>query len=153
MITARYAVVAVRFLLSILAVTLGSLKLFLATEAAPLLGVPASAAANLNIPSNTNPVFANVVIAIGTLLALALAVLTARDFIRQYRLVGHLAPYSSPIEILLTTFLACFTSYYFVIAVLADARWYFAGTITLILIIISLYEGRQYAEFGESKKD
>jgi hypothetical protein len=152
MITPRLALVFIRLILVTVAAFYGILKLFLDTDASPLLGVPTSVAVTLNTPISSNPTFARVALALGIMLSLSLVYLTIRSSIREWKFYGHVAPYSSPGVMALMTLFSCMAVYYFVVAVVAGAFWYYTGSLALIAITLSLYEGRQYADFTTVEK-
>jgi hypothetical protein len=146
MITQRLALVTVRLIVATVALVYGLLKLFIAPDASPLLGVPAAVAVTLNTPISTNPTFARIAISLGILISGALVTLTIREVLTQNKRFGHVAPYSSPSVIALTVLFSCMAVYYFVIAVISDAQWFYTGTLALIAVILAVYEGKQYAD-------
>lgn len=151
MITTRLALVMIRLVLALVALAYAVLKLFVETGATPLFGLTARDTQSAILPINTNPTFAATVIVLSVVVSGALLFFTSRGLVSDYRRFGYPAPFASPIEIVLTTLFACFSVYYFVIAILADGRWYYSGTLALIAVLLSIYEGRQYADFGKVK--
>jgi hypothetical protein len=148
MVTQRLALVLIRILLALVAAVYGVLKLVIAPLASPLLGVPTSVAVELNTPISTNPTFARVAISVGILLAVSLAAVSIRGLIKEWRLYGHVAPFSSPTVISLMALFSCMTVYYFTVAVVAGAQWWYSGTLMATSIALGIYEGRQYADNG-----
>jgi hypothetical protein len=151
MITPRLALVCIRFILVTVAAFYGILKLFIDTDASPLLGVSSSVAVTLNTPISTNPTFARSALSLGILLSLSLVYLTIRSSIKEWKFYGHVAPYSSPGVLALMTLFSCMAVYYFVVAFVAGGMWFYSGTLALVAISLSVYEGRQYADFFQVK--
>jgi hypothetical protein len=146
MINARFALVVVRLILTGVAAVYGVLKLTVAPDAAPLLGVPASLARELTLPYETNPTFARLVIVVSIIVALTIIAVTVRDWVKETKEYGHPAPFASPLVLALMTMFALFAVYYFVVAVVVGAFWFYSLTVASISVLLALYEGRQYSD-------
>lgn len=149
MITTRLALVLIRMVLTLVALTYAVLKLFVEPRTTPLFGLPMDAAVNL--PIDTNPAFAISVILFSIAVSGTLLITTSHSIWTEFARYGHLAPFSSPLQIALLSIFACISTYYFVIAVLADGRWYYSATLAVVAVILAIYEGRQYADFNQVK--
>jgi hypothetical protein len=152
MITPRLAIIIARMLIVFVAAFYGVLK-FVVPDASPILGVPAEVAVTLNAPFYTNPVYARLVILTALAITVLLLVISATSMVRDYKAFGHVAPYSSPGAIALLSLFSCMSIYYFVVSIVAGGLWYFSGTVAAIAIVMSVYEGRQYAQFNAIKTD
>jgi hypothetical protein len=145
MITYRLAVLTIRLILAGVGVFYTTLKLFIAPEANPLFIL--APGTEQQLPYNTNPTFANLVLGFALILCLALFALTMRSTYKEMKEFGAAAPWSSPTQIALLGFLTIVMGYYTVVSVVIQSvSWNYPITLALIGFTLSLYEGRQYAK-------
>lgn len=144
MLDSRFALVSIRLLLYLTGAFYAILKV-VNPEPNPIMGVSSAMAPSMDLPIDTNPAFAYVLVFCMLVLCSIGAVTTARSMILDIKRYKHLAPFSSPFSLVLMLFFSMAIFYYLVVNILVGTPIFYLLTILTVSLVLLTYEWRQYA--------